>query len=72
MNIREKIEKLLRLSESPNENEAQAALLKARKLMMENKLSESDFKDTKQEPIEIVTGITYTKRSNIKLILKEL
>lgn len=64
MNIREKIEKLLRLSESPNENEAQAALLKARKLMMENKLTKSDIKDTKQEPIEITTEITYTKRTN--------
>jgi hypothetical protein len=41
--IREKIQKLLNLAESPNENEARAALLKARELMAQNKLSEDDF-----------------------------
>lgn len=65
MNIKDKIEKLLRLSESPNENEAKAALLKARKLMMEHKLSEADFKVLeKQEPVKIETGIYFTKKTN--------
>lgn len=41
--IKEKIQKLLNLAESPNENEARAALLKARELMAQNKLSEDDF-----------------------------
>lgn len=65
MNIKDKIEKLLRLSESPNENKAKAALLKARKLMMEHKLSEADFKVLeKQEPVKIETGIYFTKKTN--------
>ena len=42
-NIREKIQKLLNLAESPNENEARAALLKAKELMALNKLTEDDF-----------------------------
>ena len=37
-NIKDKIAKLLALAESPNENEAQAALLKARELMAQHKL----------------------------------
>lgn len=41
--IREKIKKLLALAESPNENEARDALLKARELMAKNKLSEQDL-----------------------------
>ena len=36
---REKIKKLLALSESSNEHEAKSALLKAKKLMAEHKLS---------------------------------
>lgn len=43
--IREKIQKLLSLATSPNENEARAALLKARELMAKNKLDEADFVD---------------------------
>lgn len=42
---KEKIRKLLALAESPNEHEARAALLKARQLMAEHKLSELDFQD---------------------------
>lgn len=38
MDIKDKIAKLLALGESPNENEAKAALLKARELMAEYKL----------------------------------
>lgn len=42
-NIKEKIQKLLALSQSSNENEARDALLKARELMVKNKLTEADF-----------------------------
>lgn len=38
MDYKDKIKKLLALAESPNENEAQAALLKARQLMAEHML----------------------------------
>lgn len=40
---REKIKKLLALAESPNEHEAKAALLKAKELMAEHKLSEAAY-----------------------------
>lgn len=43
--VKEKIKKLLSLATSPNENEAKAALLKAKELMAKNKLSEEDFRD---------------------------
>lgn len=46
-NIKDKIKKLLALSQSSNENEAKDALLKARELMVKNKLTEADF-DTKE------------------------
>ena len=42
MNIKDKIAKLLALAESPNENEAKAALLKARELMAQHKLRPED------------------------------
>lgn len=60
-----KIKKLLALAESPNEHEARAALLKARELMAEHKLSEIDLKDVgKQEVKDVVMDITCTKRRN--------
>lgn len=43
MDYKDKIKKLLALAESPNENEAQAALLKARQLMAEHKIGEADL-----------------------------
>lgn len=62
---REKIRKLLALAESPNEHEAKAALLKARQLMAEHKLTERDCKDVeKQEVKDIRTDITCSKRRN--------
>lgn len=65
MNIKEKIEKLLRLGQSPNENEAKAAMLKARELMMRHKLSEKDFADVEKEEILIIkTGIFRTARGS--------
>ena len=62
---REKIRKLLALAESPNEHEAKAALLKARQLMAEHKLTEREYKDAeKQEVKDIRTDITCSKRRN--------
>lgn len=59
MNVKDKIKKLLSLASSPNENEARAALLKAKKLMMEHKISEADIKD---EPAKLV----HLKVDNVK------
>ena len=48
----EKIKKLLALAESPNEHEAKAALLKAKELMAEHKLSELDVKDVGKKEVK--------------------
>lgn len=62
---KEKIRKLLALAESPNENEAKAALLMARKLMAEHKLRLEDCKESeKLKVIKKNVGITCTKRQN--------
>lgn len=59
--ITEKIEKLLALSQSPNENEAKSALLKASELMAKYKIEEQDIQKTNPENvIEKMVGITYT------------
>jgi len=42
--IKDKIQKLLSLATSPNENEARDALLKAKELMAKHKLTDADFK----------------------------
>lgn len=62
--IKLKIKKLLALATSPVEAEAHAALLKARELMMEYKLSELDLKEVDPKDLEIVTirtEVTFTK-----------
>ena len=51
MDIKVKIKKLLALSTSPNENEAKAALLKAKKLMMEHKISEAEMQDLEEQKL---------------------
>lgn len=62
---REKIRKLLALAESPNKHEAKAALLKARELMAEHKLTEAELADRpSQEVRHVLTGITCSKRKN--------
>lgn len=63
---KDKIRKLLALAKNPNENEAQAALLKARELMAKYKLSEIDIKndENNQNVKNVDTGITCTKRRN--------
>ena len=63
--IREKIKKLMALADSPNEGEAKAALLKARQLMAEHKLTEIDLETLKSENvITIGTDISFTSLSN--------
>lgn len=60
---RDKIRKLLALAESPNENEAKKALLKAKQLMAEHKIAEVDLEEIKIKKVKrIDTGYEYTKR----------
>lgn len=49
--LKRKIQKLMALSQSPNENEAMAAAAKARKLLEENNLSEADIRDIKLDKV---------------------
>lgn len=63
MNYKDKIRKLLALAQSPNENEAKAALLKARELMAEHKLTEAELKEAEKQAVKDVrTDITCSKR----------
>lgn len=63
--IQEKIAKLLALADSPNEHEAQVALLKARALMAEHKLRPEDVAaKTNAKVIRRTVGITCTKMTN--------
>lgn len=60
---REKVRKLLALAESSNEFEAKAALLKAKELMAEHKLTDKDLQDLKRQEVKrVTTGIVYTSR----------
>lgn len=63
--IKEKIQKLLALATSPNENEAKAALLKAKELMAAHKLTEADFDDLKKQELKTFKckDITWTTDS---------
>lgn len=57
MNIKDKIRKLLSLADrTPYEGEAKAALLKAKELMIENKLTEEDLKERKNMELAHVTS----------------
>ena len=65
VDIREKIQKLLALSESSNEHEAYAALMKARELIAKNKLDERDFKKKEEKKViktVNIQGVTYSMR----------
>lgn len=61
-NYKEKIKKLLALSESSNEHEAKAALLKAKQLMVEHKIAESDLTDGESVVKKIKSDVTYSAR----------
>ncbi len=63
MDYREKIRKLLKLGGSDNENESRDALLKAKELMAEHKLTESDLDDYSSKKVqEKLTDVTFSKR----------
>lgn len=65
MDYRDKIAKLLALAKSPNENEAKAALLKARALMAAHKLCEADCVPTeKVEVVRCLSGVTCAVLTN--------
>lgn len=60
---KDKIRKLLALAQSPEEEEAKAALLKARKLMAEHKISEADVISKQNQRVKkLLTDITCSKR----------
>lgn len=60
---KDKIRKLLALAESPVEAEAKAALLKARQLMAEHKLTERDCREAEKLAVkDVLTDITCSKR----------
>lgn len=68
-NYREKIKKLLALSESSNEHEAKSALLKAKKLMAEHKIAEVDLEDIgKKKVVRITTEFDCSKRREAWMI----
>lgn len=77
MDYKDKIKKLLALAESPNENEAQAALLKARQLMAEHKIGEADLEEPEdKEILHKRTSVTFSKRrdgwiSNLAVVIAE-
>lgn len=62
--IKDKIKKLLSLAQSPNENEARDALLKAKELMIKNKLTEEDFEKEEDKLVhEVCDDIKWTTDS---------
>lgn len=69
IDYKEKIRKLLALAESPVEAEAKAALLKARQLMAEHKLTEQDIASADTAVIRDVTGITFNSRRDYWVLL---
>ena len=63
--IRDKIAKLLSLADSSNENEARAALLKARALMAQHKLCPEDIKREERSGVIVQTvGVSCTKMTD--------
>lgn len=63
--IKEKIAKLLALSQSPNEKEAQAALLKARELMAKHKLQPEECQEGKTAKVIVrPVGVECTKMTD--------
>lgn len=64
MDYKDKIRKLLALAKSPEPEEAKFALLKARKLMAEHKLSERDLEERNTTVIKRAIGETFSKKAN--------
>lgn len=61
-NIKDRIKKLLALGKSPNINEANNAILKAKKLMVEYKLTERDLIKHDEVPMRVDSNIYCTDR----------
>lgn len=64
MDYKDKIRKLLALAKSPEPEEAKLALLKARKLMAEHKLSERDLEERNTTVIKRAIDETFSKKAN--------
>lgn len=64
-----KIQKLMALSESPNEAEATAAAEKAQKLMLENGLAAADIADNDVSKVDVSKADTLIKSGNWRLWL---
>lgn len=70
IDYKDKIRKLLALAESPVEAEAKSALLKARQLMAEYKLTEAELKEIDKQSVKnILTNINCSKRRNPWIVL---
>lgn len=82
VDYKEKIKKLLALSKSPNEHEAQSALAKAQQLMAEHKISMAEVEDkrnigglgtvTNRKDCTILRGIGKNVSANRKSTEKEI
>ena len=64
MDYKDKIRKLLALAKSPEPEEAKLALLKARKLMAEHKLTERDLDEHDTTVIRQEIDETFSKKAN--------
>ena len=64
MDYKDKIRKLLALAKSPEPEEAKLALLKARKLMAEHKLTERDLDEHDTTVIQQEIDETFSKKAN--------
>lgn len=63
MDYKDRIRKLLALATSPEEGEAEAALLKARELMAKYKLSEMDIREVEKQSVKKeITDVTFSMR----------
>ena len=72
MKIKDTIRKLLALSNSPNENEAQSALLKAQELLARHHLTMADVEDAPASSVEEMDGDKKAHRSPWKRALASL
>lgn len=62
--VKKKIQKLLALAERGNEHEAQVAMTKAQRLMIEYKLSIGEVQERKMKITKVVTDLYYTDYKN--------
>lgn len=74
--IIEKIQKLLTLSQSPNENEAKSAMLKAQNLLAKHKLSMKDVEEHKPDDLvkTVVSGGGFRKakwKANLATVIAD-